>query len=65
MDLKLNSDLPPSDRLLVFQFKVSSVGGQVLNQLAQLLGAGGAVVGGHRRISPPGRVFHLSVRSRN
>ena len=64
MELKLNSEVTPWSpiaRLLVFKFNVSCVAGQTLTMLEQTLSAGGSTIC-HRARSPPGPVFHLSVR---
>ena len=61
LQLRLNGEAS-NDRLLVFSFNVNSISGQRLHSMEQVLSAGGRVYGSHRGISPPGPVFHLSVR---
>ena len=55
-------DLP--DGYQVYQFHVASPGAKVMERLEQMLSAGQTLEYGihHRAISPPGPVFHLSVR---
>ena len=55
-------DLP--DGYQVYQFHVASPGAKVMESLEQMLSAGQTLEHGlhHRAISPPGPVFHLSVR---